>query len=73
MERNWDPEVKRFFIRILNSICLGLLWMMSAAAAGIYYRLGYDHGQPVLHIILFYAAALATLFLLIRYLYKIWK
>lgn len=73
MEPNWDPEVKKFFIKILNSICLSLFWMMASAAAGIYYQLGYDHGQPVIYIIIFYVAMLATLLLLIRYLYKTWK
>ena len=73
MERNWDPGVKKFFLKILNSICFGLIWMMGSAAAGIYYQLGYDHGQPLIQIILFYIAMLGTLLLLIRYLYRTWK
>ena len=73
MERNWDPEVKKFFLKILNSVCLGLLWMMAAATAGIYYRMGYQHGQPVFQVILFYVIMLATFLLLLRYLYNTWK
>ncbi len=72
-QRNWDPGVKKFFLKILNSVCLSLIWMMGAATAGIYYQLGYDHGQPVFQVILFYIIMLATLGLLIRYLYKTWK
>ena len=73
MEENWDPGVKKFFVKILNSIALGLLWMMACATAGIYYKLGYFNGKPVIYTVLFYAAMLISLYLLIRYLYKIWK
>ena len=72
-QKNWDPEVKKFFVKILNSVCLGLAWMMACATAGIYYKLGYFHGQPPVYTILFYAGMLGSLFLLIRYLYKKWK
>ncbi len=73
MQRNWDPEVKIFFVKILNSISLGLLWMIACATAGLYFELGYANGKPVIYTIIFYAAAVISLFFLIRYLYKIWK
>ncbi len=73
MEPSNDPGVKKFFIKILNSICMGLFWMMACATAGIYYKLGYLNGKPLIYTILFYAGMLISLSLLIRYLYKIWK
>jgi hypothetical protein len=73
MESNWDPEVKKFFVKILNSISLGLFWMISAATTGIYLRLAYFDEKPVIYTILFYVIAAATLYLLIRYLYNLWK
>lgn len=73
MEKNWDPEVKKFFIRILNSIAIVLFWMMTFATAGIYFELGYSNGKPVIYTILFYTAMLISLFFMIRYLYKTWK
>jgi hypothetical protein len=73
MESGWDPQVSKFFRRILNSISLGLIWMMSCATAGLYFKLGHTHGQPIIYPILFYTIAVVTLFLLIRYLIKIWK
>ena len=73
MERNWDPTVKKFFVRILNSIALGLFWMLACVIAGIYYELGYTNGKPVIYIILFYIVMLGSLFLLIRYLVRLWK
>lgn len=73
MQPNWDPGVKKFFVKILNSIALGLFWMMACSTAGIYYELGYTNGKPVIYTILFYAGMLISLFFLIRYLYKTWK
>ena len=73
MEQNWDPGVKKFFVKILNSIAMSLFWMMACAAAGIYFELGYTNGKPLIYTILFYAGMSISLFFLIRYLYKIWK
>lgn len=73
MEQNWDPGVKKFFVKILNSISLTICWMMAAVLAGIYYDLGTANGKPVIYTIIFYVATLLTLLLLIRYLYKTWK
>ena len=73
MEKNWDPGVKKFFVKILNSISLGLLWMLTCAIAGIYFQLGFINGKPIVYPILFYAAMVTSLFLLVRYLYKIWQ
>jgi len=73
MEKNWDPGVKKFFVKILNSISLGLLWMMACAMAGIYYELGYTNGKPLIYTILFYIGMAGSLFLLVRYLMKIWR
>ena len=70
---NWDPEVRKFFIRIINSVALGLFWMMACATAGIYFKLAYFNGQPVINNILFYAGMAITLFLLVRYLLRVWK
>ena len=73
MESGWDPEVKKYFRKILMSISFGLMWMIASAIAGIYYQLGYFTGKPIINTILFYAAMLITLLLLLRYLYNTWK
>ncbi|MBL7729578.1 MAG: hypothetical protein JNM88_00250 [Chitinophagaceae bacterium] len=70
---NWDDNVKQFFVKIMNSVALGLLWLMACVTAGLYYELGYSAGKPVIYTILFYIIAVATLVLLIRYLIKTWK
>lgn len=73
MERGWDPQVKKYFRKILNSIGYGMLWMMGCVIAGIYFELGYTNGKPLLYTVIFYIAMAVTLGLLVRYLYKIWK
>ncbi|MDZ4796225.1 MAG: hypothetical protein SGI83_18250 [Bacteroidota bacterium] len=73
MERNWDPEVKTFFVKILNSIAFGLFWMLTCTTAGIYFELGFTKGKPLINTILFYTVMTISLFFLLRYLYKTWK
>jgi membrane protein YdbS with pleckstrin-like domain len=73
MESGWDPDVKKFFVQILNSIAWGLIWMIAAATAGLYFELGYTNGKPLIYTIIFYVAAIGSLLLLLKYLYNIWK
>ena len=73
MEQGWDPDIKKYFLKVLNSLCFGLLWLMAATTAGIYFKLGIPGEKPVIYTILFYAGMLLTLFLLIRYYYNTWK
>ena len=53
MEQGWDPQVRNYFRKILNSISLVLAWTIACMIAGLYYRLGYAKDQPVLYTILF--------------------
>lgn len=73
MERGWDPEVKKYLKKIINSLFSGLLWLMACVTAGLYFELGSSNGKPVIYTILFYAGMLISLLLLIRYLYNTWK
>jgi hypothetical protein len=73
MESGWDPDVKKFLLKILNSISLVLMWMIASATAGIYFQLGYADGKPLIYTIIFYTAMVISLIFLIGYLYKSWK
>lgn len=73
MEQGWDPEVKKYFVKILNSISIGLLWLMAMVTAGLYFQLGYRTNRPAFFNVLFYFVLLVSLFFLIRYYYKTWK
>ena len=73
MERGWDPEVKKFLLKIMQTISWGLLWLMACVTAGIYFELAVIQGKPTAGNLLFYAGMLLSLGLLIRYLYRRWK
>ena len=73
MEQGWDPEVKRYFRKIISSFSFGLLWMMSAVTAGLYFGLAYRTDIPVMYVILYYICITGGLFLLLRYYYRLWK
>ncbi len=73
MEQGWDPDVKKFLLKVLNSISLVLLWMLACATAGIYFELGYTSGKPVINSIIFYSVMAITLFFLVRYLIQLWN
>lgn len=71
MEQGWDPEVKNYFRKILNTIGYGLLWLMAALTTGLYWGLAYHPNK--IYSVIFYFGLLTTLILLIRYYYRMWK
>lgn len=73
MEQGWDPEVKRFFRKILNTISVGLFWLMSAATAGLYFGLAIPEGRFGVPNIIYYFFFFLTLALLVRYFYRLWN
>jgi hypothetical protein len=73
MQNSWDPEVKNFFVKIINSIAFGLIWMIACVTAGLYFELGYANGKPVIYTVIFYFAAIVSLIFLVRYLIRTWK
>jgi hypothetical protein len=70
-EQGWDPEVKKYFRKIMSTIGYGLLWLMTVLTAGFYFGLAYR--RDTLFSILFYAVFAVSLFFLIRYYYRTWK
>ncbi len=73
MDPREPPDVTKFLLKILNSLFLGLLWLMACVTAGIYYGLAYINGKPLMYTILFYTGMLVSLFFLLRYYYNAWR
>jgi len=73
MESGWDPEVKRYFRKVLYSLSWGLIWMMAVVTAGLYFGLAYRNDIPVIFNIVYYLFLAFSLFLLLRYFYRTWK
>ena len=68
-----DPEVKRYFKKIINSFSWGLLWLMVMATAGIFFKLGYINSSIQWYNFLFYAIGLVSFFYLLKYYKKVWN
>jgi len=68
-----DPEVKKYFIKILYSLSFGLLWMALNVTAGIYWGLGIiENGISILNL-LFFLWVLLSLAILLYYYYRTWR
>ena len=68
-----EPEVKAFLLLIIQTISMGIVWLLINMTVGIYFNLGFFEGSPSLWNILYYIFFLVSLMLLIMYLRKKWK
>ncbi|MBD0352519.1 MAG: hypothetical protein ICV65_15330 [Flavisolibacter sp.] len=68
-----DPEIKKYFRKILYSFSFGLLWLFCNSTGGLYYKLGFMYEGIRWYNIAFYFFLTGSLFLLLRYYYRSWK
>ena len=68
-----DPEVKRYFRKIVMSFSYGLLWMLVMSTAGFYFGLAIVDHEVHWYNLLFYSLFLLSLLGYLWYLYKTWK
>ena len=68
-----DPEVKKYFKKILNSFFMGLLWLFVIATSGLYFEFAIVNGKLQWFNWVFYLFLPFSLFFLIRYYYRTWK
>ena len=68
-----DPQVKKYFRKIINSFSYGMLWMLAMSFLGLYFQLGFVADGFRWYNVVFYLIFLFTLFLLIRFFYRTWK
>jgi hypothetical protein len=73
MDTGMDPEVKKYFRKIINSFAVGLLWMLVIATSAFYFDLAIVHEVIRWYNYLFYFIFLTSLFFLIRFYYRLWK
>jgi hypothetical protein len=72
-DQGMDPELKKYFRKILNSFGMVMLWFFFVVTAGLFFRLAIiSHGIQWYNI-LFYILMAASLVLLLKYLYRSWK
>jgi hypothetical protein len=68
-----EPEVRAYLIRILNTLSVGLLWMISNSTAGIMYGYAFWEKKMKLGNIIFYIWFIISLALLLWYMIRLWK
>lgn len=71
--QGWDPEVTKYFRKIMKSFGAALLWLMIMAVAGLYFRLGYFFNGWDWYNGIFYFVSFVTLLLLLRFLFHVWQ
>jgi hypothetical protein len=67
-----DPEVARYFRKIIRSLFAGLLWLFINITAGIYFELAYSSRYSGAVHILFFVWLFLSLAVLLWYYYRIW-
>jgi hypothetical protein len=68
-----EPDAKDFLKKVMQSLFLGLLWLLINMTLGIYFDLLPIYGRPDWANILFYLFFAGTGFLYGRYLYRTWR
>ena len=68
-----DPELAKFFKKILNSFSMGLIWMMTISIAGFYFGLALYNQNLQWYNVVFYVCFLLSLVALLYYFYKLWR
>lgn len=70
--RGMEPEVKRYFRKIIRSFTAASFWLLGSATAGFYFKLAIINDGVRWYNILFYALSAVGLCFLLFYLYKVW-
>lgn len=68
-----EPGVKEYLKRIINTISLSLLWMITNSTAGIMYDQAFVHDKIRLGNILFYVWFFLSLGALLWYVIRLWS
>jgi hypothetical protein len=68
-----EPDFRKYFAKIVNSLGIGLLWLFINSTVGIGLNLAFFETSPTTGNYLFYCWFLISLFLLLLYYKKKWK
>ena len=68
-----DPELKRYFKKIVNSFSVLLIWLLVIMTTGLYFRLGVFTNKVQWYNIIYYIFALASFGWLLFYNNRIWS
>lgn len=73
MNSGFEPEIRDFLKRILQTISVGILFLLLHMTFGIYFNWAFFEGQIRMGNIVYYFIFLSSLAALIYYYYRLWK
>ena len=68
-----EPDVRAFLLRIVQTVSMGLIWLLVNMSIGIYYGFAFFDNHPSIWNYVFYGWFILSLVLLIRYFRNKWK
>jgi len=68
-----EPGVKQYLTRILNTMSLGLVWMIANSTLGIMYDYAFIHDRVSLGNILFYTWFVLSLVVFLWWVIRVWS
>lgn len=68
-----EPGIRKYLIRIVNTLSLGLLWLALNSTAGIMYDQAFVHEKITLGNILFYIWFVSSLTAYLWYVIRLWS
>ena len=71
--RGMEPEVKRYFRKIIRSFTAVSFWLLGTTTAGFYFGLAIVNDALRWYHLVYYVLVAGGLVLLIFYLYKTWR
>ncbi len=68
-----EPEAQDFLKRIVQTVSVGMLFLLLHMTFGLYLNWGFFEGAPTIGNIIYYLVFLASLAGLIYFYYRLWK
>lgn len=68
-----EPEAQDFLKRIVQTVSVGMLFLLLHMTFGLYLNWGFFEGAPTIGNIIYYIVFLASLAGLIYFYYRLWK
>jgi len=73
MSNGIEPEVKDFLKRILQTVSMGMLFLLVHMTFGLYLNWGFYEGEISVGNIVYYLFLIGSLIGLLYYYYQLWK
>ncbi|HET9826149.1 MAG TPA: hypothetical protein VFP87_12505 [Chitinophagaceae bacterium] len=73
MAQGMEPEAKKYLLKVLNSLCFGMMWLSLNVLGGLYWGFAIIEDKLSLPNILFFTWFLLSLAALLYCYYRIWR